>query len=143
MWFDVQKALAEIEGGDVPPSVTGKPDPLEPISTNSTNSTASGQRCADSEARQPPEGAAANLQAVQSGTGAGSPSGTNRNKKGLGDDLKTYADHLQRHGPTTYGAAASALGWGATRAWQAEAKLREVGLESVDLGELAGLIRGR
>lgn len=32
----------------------------------------------------------------------------------------------------TYGAAASALGWGATRAWQAEAALRAAGRIAFD-----------
>ncbi|PJN93657.1 hypothetical protein CNY89_19275 [Amaricoccus sp. HAR-UPW-R2A-40] len=34
---------------------------------------------------------------------------------------------LRERGPMTYGAAATALGWGATRAWQAEAALRAAG----------------
>ena len=34
---------------------------------------------------------------------------------------------LQTAGPMPYGAAASSLGWGATRAWQAEGKLRTSG----------------
>lgn len=38
-------------------------------------------------------------------------------------DPERYLAHLREIGPTTYGAAASALGWGATRAWQAEARL--------------------
>lgn len=47
-------------------------------------------------------------------------------------DPETYLDHLRLHGPTTYGAAATALGWGATRAWQAEARLRAAGLVRYD-----------
>ena len=43
-------------------------------------------------------------------------------------DPETYLDFLHIHGSTTYGAAATALGWGATRAWQAEARLRAAGL---------------
>ena len=39
-------------------------------------------------------------------------------------DPETLLAFLRQHGPQTYGAAASALGWGATRAWQAEARLR-------------------
>ena len=35
---------------------------------------------------------------------------------------------LRLHGPQTYGAIGAALGWGATRAWRAEAKLRAAGL---------------
>lgn len=47
---------------------------------------------------------------------------------GLEADAGAYLDFLRRNGPCTYGAAASALGWGATRAWQAEARLRAAGL---------------
>ena len=47
---------------------------------------------------------------------------------GLDLDAGTYLDRLRLFGPATYGAMASALGWGATRAWQAEAKLRAAGL---------------
>jgi len=39
-------------------------------------------------------------------------------------DAGAYLDRLNLHGPATYGAMASAMGWGATRAWRAEAKLR-------------------
>lgn len=39
-----------------------------------------------------------------------------------------YLDFLNLHGPSTYGAFATAPGWGATRAWQAEAQLRAAGL---------------
>jgi hypothetical protein len=50
---------------------------------------------------------------------------------GLDADAGAYLDFLRLHGPATYGAAASALGWGATRAWQAEAALRAAGLVTV------------
>ena len=43
-------------------------------------------------------------------------------------DPETYLAFLHASGPQTYGAAATALGWGATRAWQAEAQLRAAGL---------------
>lgn len=39
---------------------------------------------------------------------------------------------LAEHGPMTQGAAGAALGWGATRAWQAEAALRERRLADFD-----------
>lgn len=42
-------------------------------------------------------------------------------------DPEAYARHLRDNGPSTYGAAAAELGWGATRAWQAEARLRAAG----------------
>jgi hypothetical protein len=53
---------------------------------------------------------------------------------GLDPDPGAYLDRLRLHGPATYGTMAAALGWGVTRAWQAEAKLRAAGL--VLLGEL-------
>lgn len=42
-------------------------------------------------------------------------------------DAATLLAHIEAHGPTTYGAAAAALGWGATRAWQAQAELLAAG----------------
>ena len=47
---------------------------------------------------------------------------------GLDPDAGAYLDRLRLHGPATYGAMASAMGWGATRSWQSEAKLRAAGL---------------
>jgi hypothetical protein len=47
---------------------------------------------------------------------------------GLDPDAGAYLDRLRLHGPATYGAMGAALGWGATRAWRAEAKLRALGL---------------
>ncbi|MGJ3231733.1 MAG: hypothetical protein ACFE0P_08045 [Oceanicaulis sp.] len=52
----------------------------------------------------------------------------------LDADARAYLDCLRHRGPLTYGAAAMALGWGVTRAWQAEAKLRAAGL--VNMGPL-------
>ena len=42
-------------------------------------------------------------------------------------DAAVYLGFLKEHGPQSYGAVARALGWGATRAWQAEAQLRAAG----------------
>jgi hypothetical protein len=50
---------------------------------------------------------------------------------GLDADAGAYLDFLRQHGPATCGAAASSLGWGATRAWQAEARRRAAGLVTV------------
>jgi hypothetical protein len=47
---------------------------------------------------------------------------------GLAADAAELLDFLRLRGPTTYGAAASSLGWGATRTWQAEAALRAAGV---------------
>lgn len=49
----------------------------------------------------------------------------------LSSDRDTYLAALTLHGPMTYGAAAVALGWGATRAWQAEARLVAEGLAAL------------
>jgi hypothetical protein len=48
-----------------------------------------------------------------------------------GLDADALLAFLRLHGPATYGAAASSLGWGATRAWQAEDRLRRAGLATV------------
>lgn len=40
-------------------------------------------------------------------------------------DPEIYLSHLRENGPKPYGSVATALGWGATRAWQAEARLRK------------------
>lgn len=47
-------------------------------------------------------------------------------------DPDRLLDHIRLHGPTTYGAAAIALGWGATRAAQAEARLRADGWAQIE-----------
>lgn len=43
-------------------------------------------------------------------------------------DARAYLARLVQGGPATTGEAGTALGWGATRAWQAEARLRAAGL---------------
>jgi len=53
-------------------------------------------------------------------------------------DLETLLALLREHGPMTYGAAASTLAWGASRAWRAEAELRAKG--SVRLDHLGRMI---
>lgn len=42
-------------------------------------------------------------------------------------DAQTLLTYLHCNGPQSYGAAATTLGWGATRAWAAEARLRATG----------------
>jgi hypothetical protein len=55
-------------------------------------------------------------------------------------DAGKYLDFLRLHRPSTYGASATALGWGATRAWQAEARLMAAGLvQYANLGKLMPL----
>jgi hypothetical protein len=50
----------------------------------------------------------------------------------LEDDAATLTEALRVHGPMTQGVAARALGWGATRAWRAEATLRAAGAVRFD-----------
>ena len=46
---------------------------------------------------------------------------------GLTPDAAAYLAHLREQGAQSYGAMARRLGWGATRAWRAEAELRAAG----------------
>ena len=103
MWFDVQAALAEIEGGEPPPSESRETLP----------------RVAHvAHVVRPRPG--------KSGTSGGAGAGQ------LHPDAAELADLLRLRGPTTYGAAASTLSWGAARAWQAEARLRAAGMVRLD-----------
>jgi hypothetical protein len=53
----------------------------------------------------------------------------------LEGDMETYAEALRQHGPMSYGQAMDVLGWGATRAGQAETDLRKAGrIEFNNLG---------
>lgn len=56
-------------------------------------------------------------------------------------DAHAYLAFLLRHGPATAGAAAATFGWHATRAWQAEARLRAARLVSMDaLGQAVPVV---
>lgn len=55
-------------------------------------------------------------------------------------DPETLLEWLRLHGPSTYGAAATALGWGVTRAWRAEAQLRAEGTVRLDRSGKASLV---
>ena len=116
MWFDVQAALAEILGQ--PPATTATAATQAPVARVLSQKSQVSQR---SEAGNPsPRVAIVAFVATH-----------DRKKLEItpgASDPETYLAHLHASGPTTYGAAASSLGWGATRAWQAEAKLRAAGL---------------
>lgn len=99
MWFDPQRALAAIEGAERAPS--------QPREGGSPAGAAPRVAQVARVARTPPP----KLEMIPS---AG--------------DAEALLDVLRRDGPLTCGAAAAALGWGATRAWQAEAQLRAAGL---------------
>lgn len=103
MWFDARKALAEIVGGDTPPAT---------IATTATNLGPAKPRVAGVASVAAPK----TLNPV-----------SHREA-----DAVQLAALLFQSGPLTYGAAASALGWGATRAWQAEAHLRAAGRVTFD-----------
>lgn len=103
MWFDARKALADRVAGNMPPA-TFTPATIATIATKprpALPSVAVVARVAASQARKPRESREA--------------------------DAMQLVEFLSRSGPSTYGAAGSALGWGATRAWQAEAYLRALG----------------
>ena len=110
MWFDAQSALAEIQAG-------GKPGfDRAPRATRAT--------CATRTPEMQP-GVARVARVAR-------PRGSNPEITPCASDAETYLAMLHRSGPQTCGAAGSILGWGATRAWQAEARLRAAGLVRFD-----------
>lgn len=110
MWFDAQAALAEIEAGGklgfAPPSPAT-------IATTATINPALLPFVADVAVV-----AVTQPQKLEITANASDP--------------ETYLAFLRSNGPATYGAMAVALGWGATRAWQAEARLRAAGMVRFD-----------
>jgi hypothetical protein len=104
MWLDVRAKLAEIEGK--PPATTA---------TTATKRAEPAPRVADvAEVATPPR--------------LKSEPAPPARADGLDPDAGAYLDRLRLHGPASYGAMASAMGWGATRAWRAEAQLHAAGL---------------
>ena len=106
MWFDVQAALAEIRAGEKPAPAAATPATSATIATQAPET-------------RPRVAIVASVATPPAQKPEITPSAS---------DPETYLAFLHREGPTTYGAAATALGWGATRAWQAEARLRAAGL---------------
>jgi hypothetical protein len=107
MWFDVRQAVVEVVGGEN--------HPAKPITPANLAKPAK-------QVAPAPDGLAtlASLAA---------PALQNPATDG---DPETLLSWLRLHGPSTYGAAAVALRWGATRAWQAEARLRASGRVWID-----------
>jgi len=103
MWLDVRAKLAEIEGR---PPATSWAEPAPRVAEVASVAT-------------PPRSKSEPMPPARA--------------DGLDPDAGAYLDRLRLDGPATYGAMASTLGWGATRAWRAEAKLRAAGL--VRMGE--------
>jgi hypothetical protein len=122
MWFDVQQALAKLAGGDMPPATL----PPATTATTATRQSLSGPT----------------LDAVATVANVAAPPARNR-EIGRAADAERLAEMLATAGPTTYGAAAVALGWGATRAWQAEAHLRAAGKVRFDALGRAALTKGK
>jgi hypothetical protein len=109
MWFDPY-AFAEKSGSEGCPraNLANRANPHPPISTSSTISTGG------------PAGPAAAISTISTISIVPGASGEIT-------DPDALLALLRDRGPMTYGAAASALGWGATRTWQAEAALRAEG----------------
>lgn len=122
MWLDVRAKLAEIEGR--PPATSA---------TTATQAPAARPVSQMSQVSQPPEAQkpafrVASVASVATPARPKSQPAPPTRADGLDPDAGAYLDRLRLHGPQTYGAMAAALGWGATRAWRAEAKLRAAGL---------------
>ena len=117
MWFDAHAKLAEIAGA--PPATPA---------TSATKQAAPHPRVASVATRR-------NEQATPRVAEVASVATPPKPKRepapvradGLETDAGTFLDFLREHGPHSYGAVARALGWGATRAWRAEAELRAAG----------------
>jgi hypothetical protein len=110
MWFDAKAALAAIEGAGA------RPDPSPPGANRAIR--------ANPPAADPPQ-----LARLARPEPAAPPS---KPHAGPQEDADALTAALRFHGPMTQGAAALALGWGATRAWQAEAQLRATGTVRLD-----------
>jgi hypothetical protein len=109
MWLDVRAKLAEIQAS--PPATTA---------TTATTSTK----------RAEPAPRVAKVAEVATSLCVKSETAPPARADGLDPDAGAYLDRLRLHGPATYGAMANAMGWGARRAWRAEANLGGVGAVS-------------
>ena len=122
MWFDVRAKLAEIEGR--PPATSATTATQAPAARPVSQMSQVSQ---PPEARKPPSRVASVASVATPPRPKSQPAPPAR-ADGLEPDAGAYFDRLRLHGPATYGAMASTLGWGATRAWRAEATLRAPGL---------------
>ena len=128
MWFDVRAKLAEIEGR--PPATSATPATQAPAARPVSQMSQVSQ---PPEARKPVSRVASVASVATPPRPKPDPAPPARTD-GLDTDAGAYLERLRLHGTATYGAMASDMGWGATRAWRAEAKLRAAGL--VTMGEL-------
>ena len=107
MWFDVSAAVAQLQAkGENTPAVIRMTERNSPKVAEVAEVAAHGPQNLKSSPVTNPDGAY--------------------------QDAGKYLDFLRLHGPSTYDASATALGWGATRAWQAEAQLVAAGLVQHD-----------
>ncbi|MCC5955178.1 MAG: hypothetical protein JJU07_03675 [Natronohydrobacter sp.] len=132
MWFDARAKLAEIAGH--PPATSAT------TATTATQAPAAPPVSQVSQVSQPPEAQKPALHVASVATVATPPRAKPEIARparadGLDPDAGAYFDWLRLHGPATYGAMAAALGWGATRAWRAEARLRAAGLVHYKAGK--------
>lgn len=126
MLFDERRYLREISEGQINSEMRpseGSDGAIRaiPPPSNSTSSTAGPFEGAHSQVVF--QGAAHPEAKRKSAISEVSRNGTFR----AGPDPDALLALLRDRGPLSYGAAASALGWGATRAWQAEAALKAAG----------------
>ena len=131
MWLDVRAKLAEIEGrtpATIATTATKQADPAPRVAEVASVATPQRSKPALRVAE------VAEVAEVATPPRPKSQPAPPTRADGLEADAGAYLDRLRLHGPATYGAMAAALGWGATRAWRAEAKLRAAGL--VRMGEL-------
>ena len=128
MWFDARAKLAEIAGH--PPATSATPATQAPAARSVSRWSQV------SQAPEPwkPAFRVADVASVATPPRSKPQSAPAARADGLDPDAGAYLDRLRLHGPATYGATATAMGWSATRAWQAEARLRAAGL--VTLGPL-------
>ena len=113
MWFDPHAALKQLGGGDVPP-----PDPVPRVAQVARVARPDLSNPTEAQFSTPIKEEGCQLRGFLCAIKRARPT----QLKPL-PDSDTYLAALHLHGSMTYGAAAVALGWGATRAWEAEAAL--------------------
>lgn len=131
MWFDARAKLAEIVG--LPPTASATTATHAPAAPPVSQMSQLSQR---PEARKPPLHVASVAKPLRAKSQPMPPARAD----GLDPDAGAYLDRLRLHGPATYGAMASAMGWGATRAWRAEATLRAAGLVEYREGRAVSVV---
>ena len=135
MWFDARAKLAEIAGH--PPATSATTATQAPAALPVSQLSRVSQRPI-AENTKP---RVADVASVATPPRSKPQSAPAARADGLDPDAAAYLDFLRLHGPATYGAMARELGWGATRTWQAEAKLRAAGL--VTMGPLGKALPSR